>query len=387
MYFRVSRPWGDAFYEQLAKIAMPIWVRSRILQNRSNMTDTLQQRSGQATVQKEEKPFLPPRTHGSPSAAIAAGVVLGMLVMMVIPAAIALHSVRRPATLQVPPDASPHGYTWSLLLFIIPIIAIAVWFLPTEGLEIPQRAFWRTIGILVPIGCLLDVIFAQWFFVYPNSRATLGILAPAFGHWVPVEEYVFYLTGFITILLLYAWLSEYWLAAYTVEDYRGEAQALPKLLKFHPMSLVVGVVLIAAGVIYKKWFSEVPDGMPGYFIVLVLGGLVPSVGLYTVTRRFINWRALSLTMFFILLVSMLWEVTLALPYGWWNYQHGAMMGIFIGAWSDLPIEAVLVWLAVTYGTVILFEAVKIWQASGRRARQIFLGDVGSAGKTLNHEGH
>ena len=52
-----------------------------------------------------------------------------------------------------------------------------------------------------------------------------------------------------------------------------------------------------------------------------------------------------------------------------------MLGVFIGAWSDLPIEAVLVWLAVTYGTVILFEAVKIWQASGRRAREMFLGST------------
>ncbi|MBZ5574118.1 MAG: hypothetical protein LAO09_19815 [Acidobacteriia bacterium] len=92
-------------------------------------------------------------------------------------------------------------------------------------------------------------------------------------------------------------------------------------------------------------------------------------------RRFINWRALSLTMYFILLISMLWEATLALPYGWWNYQHRAMMGVFIGAWSDLPVEAVLVWLAVTYGTVNLFEAVKIWQASGRRARAAFLGSA------------
>jgi hypothetical protein len=80
-------------------------------------------------------------------------------------------------------------------------------------------------------------------------------------------------------------------------------------------------------------------------------------------------------MFFTLLVSLLWEATLALPYGWWNYQHGAMIGVFIGAWSGLPIEAVLVWLAVTYGTVILFEVVKIWQASGRRAKQVFLGSL------------
>ena len=313
------------------------------------------------------------RSHGSPSPKVGAWIVLGLLAMVVIPAAVTLHSVSSPGTFTVGPNPSPHGYTWSLLLFLVPILVIAWWFLPSEGLEIPQRAFWRTIGILAPIGCLLDVIFAQWFFYFPNPKATLGLLAPALGRPVPIEEYIFYLTGFITILLLYVWLSEYWLAAYTVQDYVGEARALRGLLQFHPASLVVGAVLIAGAIIYKRWFSSVPEGWPGYFIVLVAGGLIPSVSFFSATRRFINWRALSLTMFFILLVSLLWEATLALPYGWWNYQRGAMMGVFIGAWSGLPIEAVLVWLAVTYGTVILFEVVKIWQASGRRAKEAFLG--------------
>ncbi len=158
-----------------------------------------------------------------------------------------------------------------------------------------------------------------------------------------------------------------------MQDYPGEARAARRLLQFHPLSLIMGIALIAVATVYKKWFSSVPEGWPGYFIVLVGGGLIPSVSFYPVARRIINWRALSLTMFFILLVSLLWEATLALPYGWWNYQHGAMMGVFIGAWSGLPIEAVLVWLAVTYGTVILFEVVKIWQASGRRAKEAFLG--------------
>jgi hypothetical protein len=314
-----------------------------------------------------------PRTHGSPSPTVAAVIVIGMLAMVVIPAGLTLHSVSSPGTLTVGPDPSPHGYTWSLLLFVVPILVIAFWFLPSEGLEIPQRAFWRTIGILAPIGWLLDVIFAQWFFCFPNPKATLGIPAPALGRPVPIEEYVFYLTGFITVLLLYVWLSEYWLAAYTVEDYVVEARAARRLLQFHPTSLVMGVALIAAATAYKKWFSSVPDGWPGYFIVLVAGGLVPSVSFYPVARRLINWRALSLTMFFTLLVSLLWEATLAVPYGWWNYQHGAMMGVFIGAWSGLPVEAVLVWLAVTYGTVILFEVIKIWQASGRGAKEAFLG--------------
>jgi hypothetical protein len=314
-----------------------------------------------------------PRTHASPSPSVAAGIVLGMLAMVVIPAAFTLRSVIAPGKLDAGPDPSPHGYTWSLLLFIVPIVTIFCWFLPSEGLEIPRRAFWRTIAILAPIGCGLDVIFAQWFFYFPNPRATLGLAAPALGRPVPIEEYIFYFTGFIMILLLYVWLSEYWLAAYTVEDYAGEARAMGRLLQFHPASLIAGVGLIAIAIVYKKWFSPVPEGWPGYFIVLVAGGLVPAMSFFPAVRRFINWRALSLTMFFILLVSLLWEATLALPYGWWNYQHLAMTGVFIGAWSQLPLEAVLVWLAVTYGTVIVFEVVKIWQASGRRAREAFLG--------------
>ena len=314
-----------------------------------------------------------PRTHGYPRPTVAASIVIGMIAMVVIPAAVTLHSVSSPAQLVVGPNPSPHGYTWSLLLFIVPIVTIACWFLPSEGLEIPQRAFWRTIGILAPIGCLLDVVCAQWFFEFPNPQATLGIPAPAFGRPVPIEEFAFYLTGFIAILLLYVWLSEYWLAAYTVEDYAGEAESLPRLLQFHPTSLFLGVVLIVAAIVYKKGFSAEPVGWPGYFIVLVAGGLIPSVGFFSATRRFINWRALSLTLFIIVLVSLVWEATLALPYGWWNYQHRAMMGVFIGAWADLPVEAVLVWLAVTYGTVIMFEVVKIWQASGRPAKAAFMG--------------
>jgi hypothetical protein len=256
---------------------------------------------------------------------------------------------------------------------VVPIGVIGLWFVLSKGREIPRSAFVWTIAVTGTIGCLLDVIFAQWFFCFPDPKATLGILAPAFGPWVPVEEYFFYFTGFTTILLLYVWFTEYWLAAYTVADYPGEARALPRLLQFHRTSLIVAAALIAGAFVYKRYFSEVRDGWPGYFIVLVVGGLAPAMSFYPATKRFINWRALSMTMFFMMLVSMLWEATLALPYGWWNYQHRAMMGVFIGAWCDLPIEAVLVWLAVSYGTVILFEAVKIWQASGKPMREMMVG--------------
>ena len=317
-----------------------------------------------------------PRSHGLPSATVCAGIVIAMLAMIVIPAAITLGTVQHPAPLQHVDQAStPHGYTFSLLLFIIPSIVIGVWLIPREELHIPRRAFCWTLAILVPLGFLLDFVFAQWFFEYPNHGATLGISAPALGRPVPVEEYVFYFTGFLTVLLLYIWLGEFWLAAYNVIDYPGEAKKVRRLLQFHPTSLILAAASIGAACFYKKSLAPVNDqaGFPGYFTFLVVGAFLPSVSFFPVARRFINWRALSLTLFFMLLVSLLWEATLGVPYNWWNFQHRQMMGIFIGAWSGLPIEEVCVWVAVTYATAIVFEVVKVWQASERSVRKAMLG--------------
>ena len=100
---------------------------------------------------------------------------------------------------------------------------------------------------------------------------------------------------------------------------------------------------------------------------------MPAIAFFPIARRFINWRAFSLTLFFILLVSLLWEATLAVPYQWWDYQPKQMLGLRIGAWSNLPIEAVCVWIAVTYATTIVFEIIKLWQASERPLRHAFLG--------------
>ena len=300
--------------------------------------------------------------------------VLVLLVMIVIPGAITLNTVHSPGTLQISdPNPTPFGYTLSLSLFIIPIIVIGVWLVPSERLAFPRRAFWRTIGLLVPVGFGLDFFFGNTFFVFPNLGATLGISAPALGGSVPAEEYVFYLTGFMTVLLIYIWLDEFWLAAYNVPDYAAEATKIPRLITFHPASLVAGVVLVAAAIIYKKFFAADPAGFPSYFCFLVATGLVPATGFLKTAGLFINWRAFSLTLFLIVLISLLWEATVAVPYGWWGYQPQQMMGLFIGAWSGLPIEAVCVWMAVTYATTIIFEIIKLWLASGKTAKAAFLG--------------
>ena len=165
-----------------------------------------------------------PRSHGLPNPTVCAWIVIAMLAMIIIPAVITLQTVHHPAPpIPVSQNSTPHGYTFSLLLFVVPTVFIAGWFLPSEGLHIPKRAFCWTLAILVPLGFMLDFFFAQWFFDYPNVGATLGWRAPALGRPVPVEEYVFYFTGFLAVLLLYIWLGEFWLAAYNVLDYPGEA--------------------------------------------------------------------------------------------------------------------------------------------------------------------
>jgi len=224
----------------------------------------------------------------------------------------------------------------------------------------------------VPLGWALDFFFARKFFLFPNPGATLRITGPALGGGVPIEEYVFYFTGFVAVLLIYIWLDEYWLAAYSTPIDSATRTGFVRLLRFHPQSLFWAVVLIAAAVFYRWQFVPVP-GFPGYFTFLVVGAIAPSAALLRSAMPVINWRAFSLTLLVMLLISLLWEATLGVPYGWWNFQDSQMIGIRITAWSRLPIEEVCVWIAVTYATVIVYEIVRRWQSSGKKALHAFLG--------------
>ena len=299
--------------------------------------------------------------------------VLAILAMIAVPAALTLHTARvSPQVPQSVSDPSPYGYTVSLLLFIVPSLAIGGWLVPREGVHISKKSFAITIAVLFPLGALLDFFFAAKFFTFPDPGATLLILAPALGHWVPIEEYVFYFTGFVFTLLLYVWLDEYWLAAYAIASDHPARASFDRIFRFHPWSLAGAVVLITAAVTYKRVIAAEP-GYPGYFTFLTAGALLPSAALFPAALPVINWRAFSLAMFMVLLISLLWEATLGVPYGWWGFQEEQMIGIRITAWSNLPIEEVLLWIAVTYATVIVYENVRRWQASGRSAASAFLG--------------
>jgi len=301
-------------------------------------------------------------------------VVFAIAVALIVPAAIALRTVVHPAILQATSaNPTPLGYTWSLALFIIPIGVLAWWFARRPDLKFPRKAFWRTIAVLTPVGFALDLLFGNAFFIFPNKAATLGCNVPALGGAIPVEEFIFYLTGFMLVLLSYIWCDEYWMAAYNVPDYKEAARDITRIVRFHFASVVLGVVLIAAAILYRKFVSNTSEGFPWYFIYLVCASLVPSAGFFYTAQRFINWRAFSFTFFLLLLMSLLWEVTLALPYGWWEYRNNILIGLHIGAWSGLPIEAVCVWLAVSFTTVITYEVIKIWKALGTGALEAFFG--------------
>jgi hypothetical protein len=294
--------------------------------------------------------------------------------MLILPAALTLTRVEHPGMLSIASDnPTPYGYTWSLLLFIVPVAVLGGWFARRPELHFPRQAFWRTLAVLVPLGFFLDLAFGNAFFVFPNRGATVELGVPAMGGAVPIEEFVFYLTGFMAALMSYIWADEYWMSAYNVPDYGEAARGIVRIVRFHTPSALFGVVLIAAAAVYKRYFSGSPGGFPWYFTYLTLGALVPSAGFFHTARPFVNWRAFSFTFFLMLFISLLWEVTLALPYGWWGFRPEAMIGLRIDAWSGLPIEEPLIWMAVSYATVIVYEVIKIWLALGTRAPDAFFG--------------
>src|SRR5262249_46352347 len=120
-------------------------------------------------------------------------------------------------------------------------------------------------------------------------------------------------------------------------------------------SVILGVVLIAAAIVYRKFVSAASEGFPWYFTYLVCASLIPSAGFFYTAQQFINWRAFSFTFFLLLLISLLWEVTLALPIGGWDYGGNTLVGLQSGPCSVLPFKAFWFCLAWTFTTFITMK--------------------------------
>ncbi|HEY1668388.1 MAG TPA: hypothetical protein VGG54_22080 [Trebonia sp.] len=218
---------------------------------------------------------------------------------------------------------------------------------------------------------LLDIFFGYSFFEFPNEGATMRIgfwgFDPASGKWVPglpIEEAVFYYSTVAAELLLYVWLSAAFLSRYSPNLTDADLEPRPWLCW---RAALPGVGLIIAALLYTELIRPVPARFPGYFIFIMMVALIPSCLLHRATRHAINWQAVAFCALACALVDIVWEATLAGPYGWWAYRQDMMIGLRITAWHDLPIEAPVLWLLSPFCVVTVYTAIQL--AAKRRAQR------------------
>jgi hypothetical protein len=253
-----------------------------------------------------------------------------------------------PATFLPAVQASASGYTWSLLVFAVPSLVIARSLSAHRVLTRLQRPILQAWAVLVPMGVVLNLLFADDFFTYPDAQAVSGLAAPAFdftgvdwAHPIPLEEFVFYALGFLAILLGYAWTSEVLVPRSVRPVMRGAPGWLEATLV--PLGLVVAGVAVAE------------SSTPTYWTYLSLVPLPVTVVLWPVVRARLNVPALLVTMTLLIGSSFVWESVLAVPRGWWGYQADAMLGRSL---FGVPIEAVVVWCLAPVTTAVLFESLR-----------------------------
>lgn len=311
-------------------------------------------------------------------------VILFMAAILALGVIVSIHTIEfRPApAYEQHPDPSPLGYTYSLALFAFPFAALLAWTVKRRLLR-HLRAARLTVGLLLPLWSLLDIVLGNTFFRFPVRSATLGldiwgyVPGRGFERSIPVEEFLFYFGGCAVLILLYIWSSEEWYSRYSIPpgEFTKRAQAAPALVRVSGLTLVVGVAVFLLALGYKKLGPhDYHEGFPGYFLILIALVALPSAALFRQVRGFINGRAFLFTMLVVSLVSLLWEVTLALPYGWWDYREAQMIGIFVEPWSRLPVEACMLWVAAGWAEIFIYEAFKIYVHSGKTLIRVLFGD-------------
>ncbi len=264
--------------------------------------------------------------------------------------------------------APAYNYSLSLLIFIVPCVGISFWFYltPEDELAGSRKAFTRTLALLIPMGIILNLLFADNFFTYPNSNAVIGWSIPSldffsidFEHPIPVEEFAFYSAGFVAMLLIYIWGDRSFFSLYRRGDPQALARPVTTLIQTAWKPGMFAIIGVGLAWLCKACFASNSD-FPGYLAYLLMLPAVVCITLFRTAAPLINWRAFVFMAVVILLNSVLWEVSLALPEGWWGYQKAPMLGIFIARWSNLPLEAVVVWILAPLTTVVTFEAMRVY---------------------------
>lgn len=294
--------------------------------------------------------------------------ILGLLALIGAPAALTLWAVQpRPGPGYDAHDPTPYGYTISLTLFAIPVAVMLAQLVWRAATPVHRHALIAASAVMALVGFVLDLFFGESFFTFYNRGATLEWHLPAwsFAEWrwvpsyLPIEEFAFYILGGLFLLTLYVWIEERWLRDDEMEARIEHARNLPRLVHVHWTALLLWLAAIAAGFLYKRFVAQEP-GIPGYFLFIMIIGVLPTVLFLHAVERFVNWRAFAQAFAVLLLVELLWEATLGVPFDWWNYKEAQMLGIRVAAWSDLPIEAILLWVVVAWDCIVAYEICRVF---------------------------
>lgn len=254
-------------------------------------------------------------------------------------------------------------YTVSLSCFLLPSI-LMLWQLRRlrrDSFAHDVRSLAWLLVMVVPLAWTINLALADTFFRYTNDAAILGIRTPsmtrgrfAIRYLVPIEEYAFYVFGFLYMALLYLLArsvlkKQYPLGVAHLPWTHRPASGAQRYLAFLPSLLVLGL-----------WFyvrlSGWPGGFPAYLAYVLL---LPTTCLLIVWNKvlvIVHRAALGYAVAVTVLVSIIWEGVLAVPDQWWGYNERVMLGVYVS--SGLPIEAVLVWFMGPLTTVAALVSVE-----------------------------
>jgi hypothetical protein len=310
--------------------------------------------------------------------------ILAMVATLGVPALFTLSRVStRPQSVRGVDNPSPYGYTVSLTLFLLPVVVLTIFHMFRPKHHTHRSALLASAGVIAVFGFVLDLIFGRSFFTFKNTAATLGVRLPAWDwsvlqwapSYLPIEEFAFYILGGLFVITTYLWFSEYWLQDYEPSEYGENSRNVGRLVQVSWRSVIVWVALLAIGLVFKR-VGPSPDGFAGYFVFLMVLGFLPTFLFLRAVAGFVNWRAFAGSYASLMLVSLMWEATLGVPYNWWNYKREQMLGIGIEAWSGLPLEAVLLWLVIAWDCVIAFEIFRVFFHMDRKPMQALFGRPG-----------
>jgi hypothetical protein len=275
-------------------------------------------------------------------------------------------------------------YFSSLALWGIPILYLWPVFrsITAEGTGRRRRALRWSAGTIVGLGIVLDFLLGYLTLRFPGCSAPPGTgpylwCLPAVGGRIPVEELLFYAMGPVAMVLVYACADELWLSRYNPPD---DLLDLKLIQPSRNLIIAAAGAAVAALVLWR-----VNGTFPTYFVFLAAGALLPAIFFYRAIGNLTNWPAFAVTLLYVLVTSLIWEVTLAIPRQWWGYEPSGMIGLTIAAWSRgdaiFPVEAAVVWLFAPFSSLLIYEFAKALTHHPRPTKVALLGSRTSRART------